>query len=56
MHASNAAILKAFIPRAEVSIVPNLGHMAFYQGPEIINPLLITFIKKSELGGKQQAA
>jgi pimeloyl-ACP methyl ester carboxylesterase len=35
------------IPTAEVHVIPDAGHIAHYECPEVVNPLLVEFLKRN---------
>jgi pimeloyl-ACP methyl ester carboxylesterase len=41
------ARLCELIPTAELHVIPDAGHIAHYEHPEVVNPLLIEFLKKA---------
>jgi pimeloyl-ACP methyl ester carboxylesterase len=37
---------RQILPQAEFHAIDQAGHIAHYERPEVVNPLLITFLKK----------
>jgi pimeloyl-ACP methyl ester carboxylesterase len=41
----NAQKVRAAVPQAEYHVIPGARHASFYERPEIVNPLLVEFLK-----------
>lgn len=41
---AHVEVLGQFMPKMQVEIVPDAGHLPHYEQPEVVNPLIITFL------------
>ncbi len=49
--ATNAPILAAAMPHAEVRIIPEMGHNIFFDDAKLVNEAILGFIRRIELAG-----